>query len=87
MIPIAREGVYAGVEGVEHAGRYGEVVITAKDGQKLVPLPEGNSYLGFIFARAGTPEEVEQRLRGAHARLRFNIAAALPVITAPALQP
>ena len=28
-----------------------DVIITAKQGQKLVPLPEGNSYLGFIFAR------------------------------------
>ena len=40
-----------------------DVIITAKQGQKLIPLPEGASYLGFIFARAETPDAVEQALR------------------------
>ncbi|MBV8728416.1 MAG: carboxylate--amine ligase, partial [Acidobacteriia bacterium] len=47
-------------------------------GQHLQPLPEGSSYLGFIVARATRPENVEQALRTAHARLHFQIAAALP---------
>jgi hypothetical protein len=39
-----------------------------------VPLPEGASYLGFIFARAPwCPALVEQALRDAHARLAFTI--------------
>ncbi len=82
MIPIPKAGVYLGVEGLEQAGRVPDVeqiAITAKKGQKILPLPEGSSYLGFIFARAETPERVEQALRGAHAALRFEIATALPV--------
>jgi biotin carboxylase len=83
MIPIGREGVYEGVEGLDSAleiGGVGEIEITAKAGQTLEPLPEGASYLGFIFARGKTPEDVERSLRSAHATLRFQIAAKLPVI-------
>jgi len=83
MIPIPRQGIYVSVEGVEAARAVAgieDVAITAKQGQKLVPLPEGNSYLGFIFARAATPAEAEHALRAAHQKLRFEIAAALPVI-------
>jgi hypothetical protein len=38
-----------------------------------LPLPEGASYLGFIFARAGCAADVDAALRAAHARLRFTI--------------
>jgi hypothetical protein len=75
MIPIPRAGVYQDVSGVESAGA--EVIITAKQGQKLVPLPEGSSYLGFIFARGESPAAVERTLRAAHGRLQFRIATAL----------
>ncbi len=47
----------------------------------LVPLPEGASYLGFIFAHGETPADVEQALRAAHARLTFIIDAEVPVLT------
>jgi hypothetical protein len=40
-------------------------------------LPEGSSYLGFIFARANSAVEAESALRRAHAQLRFHIATAL----------
>ena len=83
MIPIPGEGVYVNVNGLDEAQStpgVEEVIITAKQGQKLVPLPEGNSYLGFIFARGDSPEFVEDALRTAHARLRFEIATALPVV-------
>jgi biotin carboxylase len=84
MIPIPREGIYSGVQGVEEAGRVPgveEVIITAKEGQRLVPLPEGNSYLGFIFARGDNPANAEQSLRRAHACLDFEIGAVLPVVS------
>jgi hypothetical protein len=84
MIPIPREGIYVAVEGLDEARstpRIEDVIITAKQGQKLIPLPEGNSYLGFIFARADSPDAVEQALRASHARLRFEIATVLPVIS------
>jgi hypothetical protein len=36
-------------------------------------LPEGGSYLGFIFARSDAPSQVEAALRQAHAALEFDI--------------
>lgn len=81
MIPIPHPGgIYQGVEGVEGAlavDGIEDVTITATDGQLLVPLPEGASYLGFIFARGDTAEGVERALRRSHAELRFRIATAL----------
>ena len=80
MIPIPSGGFFRGVDGLEDAhcvAGVGEIRITARTGQQLVPLPEGASYLGFIFARADSPAEVERALREAHSRLRFNIAGAL----------
>jgi biotin carboxylase len=83
MIPIDREGVFEGVEGVEIAREIPGITgieITAKLGHALEPLPEGATYLGFIFVRAERPEQVEQALRNAHAALRFQIAHTLPVM-------
>jgi biotin carboxylase len=82
MVPIPREGVYRGVVGVEEALRVTyvtDVRITAKTDQLLTPLPEGATYLGFIFARAPTAQEAETAVREAHARLRFQIERALPM--------
>ena len=80
MIPIPKGGVYESVGGIDEAQAVAgieEVVITAKAGQQLVPLPEGASYLGFIFARGDTPAEVESALHAAHAKLVFGIQTAL----------
>ena len=77
MIPIPQAGHLRAVRGKEAAEAVPgieEVAITAHLGQELVPLPEGWQYLGFIFARAETPEAVERALRDAHARLSFEIA-------------
>ncbi|MEO7145702.1 MAG: ATP-grasp domain-containing protein [Bryobacteraceae bacterium] len=82
MIPVPHDGVYRGVSGSSEAGAVTgmeEVVITAKPGQALLGLPEGASYLGFLFARGGNAPEVESALRAAHAQLKFEIATALPV--------
>lgn len=83
MIPIPRSGVFVAIEGMDAARAVSgieHIVVTAKAGQTLVPLPEGASYLGFIFARAATPRQVEAALRGAHAALRIQVAPALPVV-------
>jgi biotin carboxylase len=80
MIPIPKDGIYQSVEGIEQARAIAgieDVIITAKEGQRLVPLPEGASYLGFIFARGDGAAEVEAALRRSHAELRFQIATAL----------
>jgi L-amino acid ligase C-terminal domain 2 len=75
MIPIPRAGILGDVTGVERAKAVRgieDVVITAQD-RKLVPLPEGKAYLGFIFARGETPALVEEALRSAHHCLEFHI--------------
>jgi biotin carboxylase len=77
MIPIPRAGRLQAVHGkadAESVPHVEEVAITAHVGQELVPLPEGWQYLGFIFARAETPDAVEKALRAAHALLHFDIA-------------
>jgi hypothetical protein len=84
MIPIPRRGIYRGVDGVDAARavpHVDDVRITAKPDQLLVPLPEGASYLGFIFARAPRRADVERALREAHARLAFQIAPEFPVLS------
>jgi biotin carboxylase len=84
MIPIPRRGVFRSISGVEEARRVAgvtDVRITAKADQVLVPLPEGASYLGFIFARSDTPGDVERALRAAHERLRFRIDPEFTVLT------
>jgi biotin carboxylase len=83
MIPIPRRGIYRRVDGVDQArGVTGidELRITVKPDAALVPLPEGKSYLGFIFARGGDTQEVERALREAHARLHFVIDREVAVI-------
>jgi hypothetical protein len=83
MMPIPRRGIFRGVHRVEQArGVVGveDVRVTAKPDQTLIPLPEGASYLGFIFARAPRPAEVEQALRQAHARLEFAIDPEVRVV-------
>lgn len=77
MIPIPRAGVLDEVRGIQLAEAVTgiqEVTITAHPGKLLVPLPEGSSYLGFIFARAAEPDDVEHALREAMLRLEFRIA-------------
>jgi biotin carboxylase len=82
MIPVPRSGVLEKVEGEEEAlavPGITELHITARLHDTITAWPEGSSYLGFLFARGGRPEEVEHALRKAHAKLRFTITAPLPV--------
>lgn len=86
MIPIPRAGVYRRVDGIDDARRtplVEDIRITAKPDQVLVPLPEGASYLGFIFARGDSPSQVERALRDAHGRLRFTIDPEVRVLQSP----
>lgn len=76
MIPVPKAGILGEVRGKTAAHRIDgivEVNITIPIGGEVVPLPEGARYLGFIFARAETPERVEKALREAHQRLEFMI--------------
>jgi hypothetical protein len=86
MIPIPKRGMLRRAEGIEDARatpHVDEIHITAKTHQLLEPLPEGASYLGFIFARASDRDAVLQALKDAHAKLQFEIAAPLPLIAGP----
>lgn len=83
MIPIPSTGMLKAVHGVEEAQQVPLITgveITAKLNHPLVPLPEGASYLGFIFARGNTPAEVEEAIRQAHRRLKFDIRREIPVL-------
>ena len=83
MIPIPRSGVYRRVDGIEtasHVPHIEDIQITAKPDQQLLSLPEGSSYLGFIFARAAAPAFAEHAVREAHARLRFTIDPLLEIL-------
>ena len=82
MIPVPQSGILESVSGVEAARathRITELIITARLQDYIAAWPEGSSYLGFLFARGNTPEEVEQAIREAHRKLHFRIAPRLPV--------
>jgi hypothetical protein len=81
MIPAPGAGILKSIKGVEQAREVGlitDIEITAKSGERLVPLPEGASYPGFIFAEGPDAASVEAALRDAHTRLQFEILSALP---------
>ena len=83
MIPIPASGILRRVAGIEDAEQVDGVTgieITAPLHHPIRPLPEGASYLGFIFARGAAPDHVEQALRDAHARLRFEIVPDIPLM-------
>ncbi len=78
MLPIPRSGRLLEVSGVDDAravpGIEG-VELTIARGRSVRALPEGDRYLGFLFARAPTPAAVEDALRRAHAHLDVAIEA------------
>jgi biotin carboxylase len=83
MIPIPHAGVYRCVQGLEEARQVPgveDIVITAKEGQEMLPLPEGSAYLGFLFFRGLSDGVVLGGLRDAHRYLRFIFSSPLPVV-------
>ena len=82
MIPVPASGVLESVEGVERAAAVrgvDDVQITARLHDYIAAWPEGSTYLGFIFARAEEPAEVEAALRQALRELHFTITPRLAV--------
>jgi biotin carboxylase len=85
MIPIPKGGILREVRGMEAARAVAGVTgieITAPCNQPIVPLPEGESYLGFIFADGATAADADRSLREAHARLEFRIDPMIPLMQA-----
>jgi hypothetical protein len=76
MIPIPRGGTLVQVDGQEQVRAVpgvGGLEITIARGRPVVPLPEGDRYLGFLFARGSTADAVERSLREAHSCLGIRI--------------
>jgi biotin carboxylase len=76
MLPVPRSGVLRAVEGRAEAAATPGITglsITIRSGQRVRPLPEGDRYLGFIFAEGDTQGQVEQALALARERLRVVI--------------
>ena len=72
MLPVPRPGVLCAVDGRDKAAAVPGITgltITIPAGQRVRPLPDGDQYLGFIFAEAGTRHEVEQALTAARDQL------------------
>jgi hypothetical protein len=83
MLPIPAAGTLERVEGRAAAlavpGIEG-LEISIPLGHRVRPLPEGDRYLGFLFARGATPDQVETALRRAYGALDIVISdvVALP---------
>ena len=76
MIPTPHAGRLIEIRGLDEAQAVSgieDATISAHLGQRLVPLPEGSLYLGFIFAWADSPQAVEAALRESHSKLEFVI--------------
>jgi biotin carboxylase len=76
MIPIPAAGIFQKVSGVDKAENISgieSVSIIPTGGDEVIPLPDGNEYLGFIFGKGKNPQTVEKSLREAHDQLDFEI--------------
>jgi biotin carboxylase len=76
MLPIPAPGTLREVKGQNDARAVAGITgleISIRPGRPVRPLPEGDRYLGFLFARGGSPKAVESALRAAHACLEVVI--------------
>ena len=74
MIPITEAGILQRVEGLTDALQtefVEDIEIHIRPGYELRPLPEGASYLGFVFAQGPDFEATYEALKKAHSRLKF----------------
>jgi len=82
MIPVPEAGILRRVEGISNARKVNGVVsveVDVREGQRLIPWPEGGPYPGFIFSRGADAGEAERALRAAHKELVFVTAPDLAV--------
>jgi biotin carboxylase len=81
MIPVETCGTLRAVEGKaatnEVPGISG-ISITIPIGDAVRPLPDGDRYLGFLFAEGETYAEVEDALRAARRQLRVLVDPVVP---------
>lgn len=82
MLPIKEGGILRRVEGINAARKVRhieKVDIIIREGNELIPPPEGNQYLGYIFAYGDSPDTVTQALREAYAELNFVVVPVLRI--------
>ena len=80
MLPIERSGVVRDVAGVDRAEAVPgveKVSLSTKPGDSIRALPEGSSYLGFVFARGADPASVEASLRRAASCIEVRLSPLL----------
>jgi biotin carboxylase len=78
MLPVERPGVLRAVEGRAEARAVPGITaltITIPMGQPVQPLPDGDRYLGFVFAEGKDYQQVERALGTARERLRVVISS------------
>jgi biotin carboxylase len=78
MLPIPRAGTFQGVKRISEAlavPGITDVEVTMTRGRPVAPVPEGNRYVGFVFARARDARDVERALRLAGSLLEVTVAA------------
>jgi biotin carboxylase len=76
MLPIPRSGVLRAVDGQDEARAVPGIVgleVTIPIGRPVQALPEGDRYLGFVFAAGVVPPAVVSALREAQAKLEVVI--------------
>ncbi|MEM9493742.1 MAG: ATP-grasp domain-containing protein, partial [Myxococcota bacterium] len=80
MLPVPRAGVVRAITGQNRAAaleHIRELAIAVRVGEEVVPLPEGNRYMGFVFATAPRAQDVVAALRRAGQTVAFEIAPLL----------
>jgi hypothetical protein len=76
MIPIPRPGRFVEIRNMDDVRRLPFVTgidITVRSQRGVEAPPEGDRYLGFVYARATTPDQVEDSLRRAEDLLEVII--------------
>ncbi len=77
MLPIPRSGTLAAVHHGDEALRIPGITgieITVPISRQVTALPEGDRYLGFVFAQAPSAQEAEAALRACAATLEVEIS-------------
>ena len=76
MIPIPKAGTLKSIDGLESLQEDPAITgheITAVPGSHVAPPPEGDRYLGFVFAKSDSPQAVERALTAAQERIVVQI--------------
>jgi biotin carboxylase len=76
MIPTPKSGILKRVDGEEETRQIEGITgidYTITPGSRIVAPPEGERYMGFVYSRAETPEQVEAALRKALATLEVQL--------------